>query len=60
MTLQPTPDSPLNARNARHLVALREGPRHGAAMLRRPRCGRPAVIDAAPPLRPRFTDWALI
>lgn len=38
----------------------RDGPRHAAAMLRRPRCGRRADLDAAPILRPQFTDWALI
>lgn len=41
-------------------MPLREGPRHTAAMLRRPRCGRRATLDAAPALKPRFTDWALI
>ena len=60
MPLQPPPDSPLPAMNARHLAALREGPRHGAAMLRRPRGGRPMMTEATPPLRPRFSDWALI
>ena len=50
------PHPPASARPA----PLREGPRHCAAMLRRPRCGRRANLDAAPVLRPQFTDWALI
>ena len=60
MTPCQTPDSPQSALHARPSGAFREGPRHGAAMLRRPRGGRPMMSEITPPLRPRFNDWALI
>lgn len=41
-------------------MAPRDDPRHGAAMLRRPRTGRPAAPETAPALRPQFNDWAMI